>query len=33
VRLPVKPVAKRDAPELSPLEEGLDPVNDKGEAR
>jgi hypothetical protein len=37
VRLPVKPVAKRDAPELSPLpsplEQGLDPVNDKAEAR
>jgi two-component system OmpR family sensor kinase len=37
VRLPVKPVARRDAPELSPLpsplEQQLDPVNDKAEAR
>ena len=37
VRLPVQPAAKRDAPELSPLpsplEQGLDPVNDKAEAR
>jgi len=37
VRLPVKGVAKRDPPELlplsSPLEEGLDPVNDRAEAR